>query len=152
MLITTMLIWHGILAVFLLGAITHQFLGVAWPRRPGQTDFVANMRGIRPQVYVQAIIIIYVIEFTLGALLYPTYRVLSRPPLEDLQLTSVIGYFEVKENFAAIVLAMLPAYWYFWKQYPNYPRARAAMATILFVTVWYNFIAGHLVNNARGLL
>ena len=152
MLITTLLIWHGIVAVFLLGAITHQTLGVFWPRRPGQTDFIANARGIRPQLYVQVIIILYVIEFILGSLLYPTYRVLARPPLEDLRILYIIGYFEVKENFAAIVLAMLPAYWYFWKQNPKYPTARAAMTAILFATIWYNFIAGHLVNNARGLL
>jgi hypothetical protein len=76
---------------------------------------------------VQAIIILYVIEFVLGAILYPTYRVLARPPLQDLQLTYVIGLFEVKENFAAIVLAMLPAYWYFWKRFPSTRRTRAAL-------------------------
>jgi hypothetical protein len=152
MFITTLLIIHGIIAVFLLGAITHQTLGVFCPRRPGQTDFVANARGIRPQIYVKPIIILYVIEFTLGSLLYPTYRVLARPPLQDLQLTYVIGLFEVKENFAAIVLAMLPAYWYFWKKHPDYRTTRAAITAILFATIWYNMIAGHLVNNARGLL
>jgi hypothetical protein len=152
MFITTLLIIHGIIAVFLTGAITHQTLGVYWPRRPGQTDFVANARGIRPQIYVKAIIILYVIQFVLGALLYPTYRVLARPPLQDLQLTYVIGLFEVKENFAAIVLAMLPAYWYFWIKAPEYKTARAAITAILFATIWYNFVAGHLVNNARGLL
>ena len=150
--ITFLLILHGIFSVLLLGAVTHQFLGVVWPRRPGQTDFVARARGINPGGYVQAIIILYVIEFILGSLLYPTYRVLARPPLQDLQLTWVIGLFEVKENFAAIVLAMLPAYWYFWKRFPDYKTTRAALTAILFATVWYNMIAGHLVNNARGLL
>lgn len=149
--ITFLLVLHGIFSVFLLGAVTHQFLGVFWPRRPGQSDFVARARGINPGGYVQAIIILYVIEFILGSILYPTYRVLSRPPLQDLQLTWVIGLFEVKENFAAIVLAMLPAYWYFWKRYPDYKTTRAAITAILFVVVWYNMIAGHLVNNARGL-
>jgi len=151
MLVTVMLVLHGIVAVFLLGAITHQTLGVYWPRRAGQTDFVANARGVRPQIYVSPIVILYVIEFTLGALLYPTYRVVARPPLQDLQLTYVIGLFEVKENFAAIVLAMLPAYVYFWAKAPEYKTTRTAIQGILFCTVWYNFVAGHLVNNARGL-
>ena len=44
-------------------AVSHQALGVFWPRRPGQTDFVANARGIRPQVYVEAILVLYVITF-----------------------------------------------------------------------------------------
>jgi membrane-bound metal-dependent hydrolase YbcI (DUF457 family) len=149
--ITLFLVLHGIISVLLLGALTHQFLGVFWPRRPGQTDFVANARGVRPQIYVQTIIILYVIEFTLGALLYPTYRVLARPPLQDLQLTYIIGLFEVKENFAAIMLAMLPAYYYFWKRAPDYKTTRMGMTALLFFTTWYNMIAGHLVNNARGL-
>jgi membrane-bound metal-dependent hydrolase YbcI (DUF457 family) len=151
-MITFLLVLHGIFSVFLLGAVTHQALGVFWPRRPGQTDFVARARGVNPGGYVNAIIILYVIEFALGSILYPTYRVLARPPLQDLQLTYVIGLFEVKENFAAIVLAMLPAYWYFWKKYPDYRTTRAAITAILVAVVWYNMIAGHLVNNARGLL
>ena len=149
--VTTMLVLHGILSVFLLGAITHQTLAVFWPRRPGQTDFVANMRGVRGQIYATPIAIMFLVEFILGALLYPTYRVVSRPPLQDLQLTYIIGLFEVKENFAAIMLAMLPAYIYFWRKGPEAANTRAGITAILFVTTWYNMIAGHLVNNARGL-
>ena len=149
--VTVLLVLHGMLAVFLLGAITHQTLGVFWPRRPGQTDFVANARGIRPQIYAAPIAYMYLAEFILGALIYPTYRVVSRPPLEDLQLTYVIGLFEIKENFAAIMLAGLPAYVYYWKKGPEAANTRAAITAILFLTTWYNFIAGHLVNNARGL-
>jgi len=93
----------------------------------------------------------YVAQFILGALLYPTYRVVARPPLQDLQLTYIIGFFEVKENFAAIMLAMLPAYLYFWKRGPEVASTRAGITAILFLTTWYNFIAGHIVNNARGL-
>lgn len=151
MAITILLILHGMLAVFLLGAITHQALGVFWPRRPGQTDFVANMRGIRVQIYAKPIAYMFVVEFIMGALLYPTYRVVARPPLQDLMLGYVIGFFEVKENFAAIMLMSLPAYLYYWKKAPDYATTRMALTGILFVTTWYNFIAGHLVNNARGL-
>jgi hypothetical protein len=147
---TTILIIHGILAVLLLGAITHQALGVFWPRRPGEKSFLANARGIRPQVYSQAVAYLYLVTFILGALSYPTYRVFVRPPLQDLQLTYAIGLFEVKENFAAIGLAMIPAYWYFWSKAPEYARTRAAMTAIFFGIVWYNFIAGHVLNNLRG--
>ena len=106
MFITFLLILHGIFAVFLIGALTHQTLGVFWPRRPGQTDFVANARGIRPQVYVEGVIVLFVITFILGAWIYPTYRVFVRPPLEDLRILYAIGLFELKENFLAISLAM----------------------------------------------
>ena len=126
-MITFLLIVHGILALFLVGAVTHQALGVFWPRRPGQTDFLANARGIRPQLYVTPIIILFVITFILGAGIYPVYRVYVRPPLEDLRVLYGIGLFEIKENFAAIVLASLPAYWYFWKKTSDYPTTRTAL-------------------------
>jgi len=147
---TFLLILHGICALLLIGAVSHQALGVFWPRRPGQTDFVANARGIRPQIYVVPIMILFVTTFVLGAAIYPVYRVYVRPPLEDLRVLYGIGLFEIKENFAAIVLASLPAYWYFWKRTSDYPTTRAALTAIVFVTVWYNFIAGHILNNLRG--
>ena len=149
-MITALLIIHGVIAVFLIGAITHQTLGTFWPRKPGQTDFVANARGIRPQLYVSTIIILYVVTFFLGAFLYPTYRVFVRPPLQDLQLTYAIGLFEIKENFAAIGLATLPSYWWYWKKTNDYPRTRKALTAIFFGIIWYNFIAGHILNNVRG--
>ena len=149
-MITALLIVHGILAMFLVGAITHQSLGVFWPRRPGQANFVARARGINPQGYVNAILVLYVVTFLLGAYLYPTYRVFVRPPLQDLQLTYAIGLFEVKENFAAICLALLPSYWYFWKKAPEFSTTRRAITAIYFCTIWYNFIAGHILNNVRG--
>ncbi len=150
-MIIVLLILHGALAVFLLGAVTHQFLGVVWPRRPGQTDFVANMRGVRPQVYATAIVFMYVTEFILGSIIYPEYRVVARPPLEELRILYIIGLFEMKENFAAITLAMLPAYWYFWSKAPEARTARIMTTSILFGTVWFALFAGHMVNNARGL-
>jgi hypothetical protein len=149
-MVSALLIIHGVIAVFLIGAITHQTLGVFWPRKPGQTDFVANARGIRPQLYVSAVITLYIVTFFLGAFLYPTYRVFVRPPLQDLQLTYAIGLFEIKENFAAIGLATLPSYWWFWKKTQDYPTTRKALTAIFFGIIWYNFIAGHILNNVRG--
>ena len=147
---TAVLIVHGICAMFLVGAITHQALGVFWPRRPGQSGFVARMRVANSSGYVTAIMVLYVTTFLLGSYIYPIYRVFVRPPLQDLQLTYAIGLFEVKENFAAIVLAMLPSYWYFWRKAPEFPVTRKAITAIMFATIWYNFIAGHILNNVRG--
>jgi hypothetical protein len=149
-MITAVLIIHGVIAVFLIGAITHHFLSVFWPRRPGETDFLARARGVNSKGYVNSIIILYVVTFAIGAILYPTYRVFVRPPLQDLMLTYAIGLFEIKENFAAIGLALLPAYWYFWNKAPEYATTRKALTAIYFFTIWYNFIAGHLLNNVRG--
>ena len=149
-MITALLIIHGVIAVFLIGAISHQAFAVFWPRKPGQTDFVARYRGINAPGYVDTIVILYVVTFFLGAFLYPTYRVYVRPPLQDLMLTYAIGLFEIKENFAAIGLALLPSYWFFWRKTDAFPTTRKALVAIYFVTIWYNFIAGHLLNNVRG--
>lgn len=37
---------HGLLAVVLLGAITHQAIGVWLPARPGARSFVARLRSV----------------------------------------------------------------------------------------------------------
>ena len=52
----------------------------------------------------------------------------------------------------AIALGMLPAYWYFWKRRPENKMARTGTTLLLAFAVWFGFIAGHLVNNVRGLL
>ena len=149
-MVTALLIIHGILAMFLVGAISHQTLGLFWPKRPGQTGFVSRVRVTNSQGYVNAILVLYCMTFVLGAYIYPTYRVFVRPPLQDLQLTYAIGLFEVKENFAAICLALMPSYWYFWKKAPEFATTRRAITAIYFCTIWYNFIAGHILNNVRG--
>jgi hypothetical protein len=127
--------------------VTHQALGVFWPRRPGQTDFLANARGIRPQIYVAPIIVLFVVTFILGATVYPVYRVYVRPPLEDLRVLYGIGLFEIKENFAAIVLAMLPAIGT--EKDLRLSDDAGRFDRDCFVTVWCNFIAGHILNNLR---
>ena len=50
----------------------------------------------------------------------------------------------------AIGLALLPSYWYFWKKAPEFSTTRRALVAIYFFTIWYNFIAGHILNNVRG--
>ena len=145
-----LLIVHGLMAVLLLGALTHQAFAVVWPRRPGQTDFVARFRGVNGAGYTNAIVVLFVATFIMGSIIYTTYRVEVRPPLEAIQDLPTVGLFELKEHFLAMMLAMLPAYWYFWKRRPEERQARTMMTVILALTVWFGFIVGHIVNNARG--
>jgi hypothetical protein len=147
-----LLIFHGIFAVLLLGAITHQMLTTVWPRKPGETNFVARFRGVNGAGYTNAIVVLYVITFIIGGYIYIFYRIQVRPPLEALLDLPTIGVFELKEHFLAIGLGMLPAYWYFWKRRPEDRLARTGLTTVLAFAVWVGFLGGHFVNNVRGIL
>ncbi len=150
---TTLLIFHALLSVALLGAITHQVFG-AW-RRPGGvtgSSFAASFRSVRPPTYTNAVILLYIATSILGDLVYPLYRLEVRTALDDLGFREANGIFEIKEHFAAIGLFMLPAYWLYW-QSPlgaDTASARRWITTILAFFVWWNFLVGHILNNIKG--
>ena len=149
---TTLLIMHGLLAVALLGAITHQAAAVLWPAT-SKSSFISSFRGVAGARYTLANIILYVATGVLGGVVYASYRLAVRPYLESAQLLAINGTFEVKEQFVAIGLGMLPLYWLVWRTPldQKLAPARAAVTTILCFIVWYSFLAGHVLNNVRGL-
>ncbi len=153
-MITTLLLFHGLLAAALIGAITHQTLSMWWAPRAAPRSFFARFRAVNVASYTNAIIIMFVIEvFVGGVLLYPTYRVSSRAVLEQLRLAAPVGMFDLKEHFSTIALGLLPAYWYYWRQSLSTENAniRKFLTTIIAFTVWWNFLVGHFINNLRGL-
>ncbi|MFO0334701.1 MAG: hypothetical protein ACK53C_06640, partial [Pseudomonadota bacterium] len=89
----------------------------------------------------------------LGAVIYPTYRVDVRIPLEEMQLAWAVGVFEVKEHFGGIGLAMLPLYAWCWddRGAPVDRLACAVLTWLLAFIVWFTFVSGHVINNLRGL-
>jgi len=148
----TLLIVHGLLAVALLGAISHQAISVWLPARQGTESFVGRMRSVSASSYVNAVIILYLLTATLGAIIYPIYRLNVRIVLEQMQLHWQNGSFELKEHFVAVGLGLLPAYWYFWRQplEHDHARTRAFVTALLALIVWWSFIVGHILNNVRG--
>ena len=149
---TTLLIIHGLLAVALLGAITHQAVAVWMPVRAKAGNFVTRFRAVPSTSYVAAIIVLYVGTFVMGAWIYTQYRFTSRLALEQLRFFKTVGVFEMKEHVATIGLIVLPAYWAFWRQplADDYTGARKSVTLLLAVIVWANFLIGHIANNARG--
>jgi hypothetical protein len=161
-MITFMLILHGLAAVVLLGGLTHQALAAIWPVRKGTGagggGALANsFRGVNARLYTNTNIVLYLVTFILGGLIYPAYRLAVRTWIENARLWSISGMFEVKEQFLTIGLGMLPLYWLLWRTPadqpldPQFASARAWVTGILCVVVWYSFVAGHIVNNVRGL-
>jgi len=151
-MIVVLLIIHALLAVTLLGAITHQAISVWLPPRKTPGSFVGRVRAVPAASYVNAVVILYVVTATLGAIIYPEYRLSVRVVLQQLSLNVPNGLFELKEHFVAVGLGMLPAYWYFWRQplANDYLRTRAILTSILAFIVWWSFLVGHILNNIRG--
>jgi hypothetical protein len=154
-MIVVLLIVHGLLAVALLGAITHQALSVA-PRRSAAASlsFVGRFSSVDSGAYATAIVVLFVVTAIGGGLLYPQYRLDVRTALEDLQLRSANGVFEIKEHLVAIGLGLLPSYWVFWRAPASSPLAasRRYLTWLLAFVVWWSFLVGHVLNNIKGLL
>jgi hypothetical protein len=149
---TFLLIAHATIAVALLGGITHQAFAACWPaRRKG--GFFSSFRAVAGTSYTNVNIALYLAMITLGASIYPAYRVAVRTYLESARLWSVNGSFEVKEQFVTIGLGMLPLFWLVWRQPLDAQMrvARAATTAILCFIVWYSFLVGHVLVNIRGL-
>ena len=152
-MITTLLIFHGLCAVFMLGALTHQTLSVWWPATAGGAGSVFHsFRAVRATAYANTVVVLYLLTAAMGAILYPTYRIGVRIFFEDLRLSAATGIFELKEHFVAVGLGLLPAYWYFWRQplVAETATARKAITALLALIVWYSFIVGHVVSSIRG--
>ena len=147
-----LLIIHGLLAVALLGAITHQTLGLWLPARPGADSFIARMRSVSTPSYVTAVIVLFIATALLGGIIYPAYRLNVRIVLEQYELHKANGVFELKEHLVAVGMGMLPAYWYLWRQplSEQLARSRKVVTAILAFIVWWGFLVGHILNNIRG--
>ena len=152
MAMIVLLIVHGLLAVALLGAITHQTVSVWWPVRAPAGTFVHRFRAVPSTSYVSAVVVLYLLTAVLGGIIYTHYTISARIVLIQLQIWKPYGLFEMKEHFAAIALGILPAYWYFWQPdaAPPHPRVRAILTALLCFVVWWNFLIGHIINNLRG--
>lgn len=151
MLWVTLLILHGLAAVFLIGAITHQTVSSLW--RPRRRGFVTGFASVQSNFFTDAIVVTYVLTFVLGGWIYTDYRYNVKPLLEDMGLHGRVGFFELKEHALAIGLLILPAYWLYWRRIPREEQqtTRAALTLFMCFCAWLGFLVGHVVNNSRGL-
>jgi hypothetical protein len=151
---TILLIIHGLLAVALLGALTHQAVAVVMPVRQvaGPPGFVTRFRAVTGPAYATAVCILWVLTFIMGSWIYTKYRIYIRIPIEQMGYWKTQGLFDFKEHIASIGLVLLPAYWFFWKNPQNseYDTVRKMVTIYLAIACWFLFIIGHIVNNVRG--
>jgi hypothetical protein len=149
---TLWLFVHLLLALALLGAVTHQAMAVALPVRKPATGIVTRFRAVNAAGYTTSVCVLYVLTFFVGSYIYTQYRTAIRVPLEAAHYYKTGGFFDFKEHVATLGLVLLPAYWVLWKnaQNPDYNNARKGVTLVLAVIVWFLFIVGHVVNNTRG--
>ena len=148
---------HGLLAVALLGAITHQAMSVLMPVRRvagvvGEAGIVTRFRSVQGAGYAAAVCVLWIVIYILGSWIYTKYRMYVRIPIEAQGFWKTQGVFDLKEHVASIGLGLLPIYWFFWKNARNaeYDSARKWLTVVLAAMVWYMFLVGHIVNNVRG--
>jgi hypothetical protein len=144
---------HFVMAVGLLAAVTLQTVTVWMPVRQVAGTFVDRVRTVSPTSYATAIVILYVPTFLMGAWVYIKYRTYVRIPMEQLGHWWTVGSFEFKEHIVSMGMAMLPAYWYFWRQplSAQHDDMRKWLTLFLAVSVWYAFLVGHTANDFRGV-
>jgi hypothetical protein len=118
---TIWLLVHLMLAVFLLGALTHQAVSVMMPVRQvaGPGGFVTRFRAVPAAGYATAVCVLWVLTFIVGSYIYTKYRIYIRIPIEQAGYWNTQGFFDFKEHVATICLTLLPAYWLFWKNAQN---------------------------------
>ena len=150
---TILLIIHGLLAVALLGALTHQAVAVLMPvRQAAVAGFVTRFRAVPAAGYATAVCVLWVLTFFVGSYIYTKYRIYIRVPLEAGHYYKSLGFFDFKEHVATLGLVTLPAYWYFWKNAhnPDYDIARKVVTVLIATMCWFLFLVGHVLNNVRG--
>jgi hypothetical protein len=129
---TALLISHSLIAVALLGALTHQTLATCAPARAGPGSFLGHFCAVPSVAFVNAIVALYAVSAVLGAVVYVYFRVLYVLALaKDVALVTVhptLGIVVLGAQHAqgaAPSLGGIPAiYWYGW-------TATAALAALM---------------------
>src|SRR5580704_9604443 len=152
-MIAFLTILHGLTAIALIGAVTHQ--GFAVWRKAGPAElFINRFRAIPAVRFATSITVLYVLVFALGAYIYPTYVLDVKGSIVDYGMRKTVGLFQIKEHMAVVGLAMLPVYWHYWRSVPLTTAigTRRFLTTFLMLAVWWNLVIGHVLNNLKGLV
>ena len=110
---TILAIVHALLAVALLGALTHQAVAVLAPspgRERMEGGFVTRFRAVSGPSYAGVVCLLWVLAFIMGGWIYLKYRIYVRIPIEQEGFWKTLGSFELKEHLSTIGLGLLPFY------------------------------------------
>ena len=144
---------HFALAVVLLAGVSLQSVAVLTLPARQTIGNVVERAPVPAAAYTTLIVILYVLQALMGAWIYVKYRTYVRIPMEGFRHWWTVGSFEFKEHVVTMGLALLPAYWYFWRepQSDQHATIRKLVTIFLAFTVWYSFVVGHVANDFRGV-
>ena len=152
---TILLIVHGLLAVALLGALSHQAMSVLMPVRQvrGLGGFVTRFRAVQGAGYATAVCVLWIVTFIFGAWIYTKYRMYVRIPIEQAGLLEDAGRVRAegapchhRARAAADLLVLLEER----AQSANTTARANGSPSTLAAMGWFMFLVGHIVNNVRG--
>lgn len=146
-----LLILHSLMAILLLGAMTHNVLLTVpylWKR----------YKKVRlEKLYVKVIFVAYSLTFALGAVVYPNYRYHVRDLYFDKHMPWASHLFDIKEHWAAIGLGLVGVFFLLSLSFdPRQDRERVLLYVFLScaitLTVWFNLIAGLWLTALKGVV
>lgn len=145
-----LLIAHALVAVLLLGSLTHNVLIT--------TNYLRGKFGkIRlEKLYVKVGFVAYLLTFGLGSIIYPNYRYHVRARYFDLHMRWATNIFDIKEHWAGIGLVLFLAFFLLSRRIdPRTDRRFLFFYVFLSVTlasiVWFDFIVGLLLVSYRSI-
>ena len=148
---TALLIIHGLVAVALLGAITHQTLAAWAPAQARPGSFFGRFRAVPPlRTPTPSLFCTRSPRSWAGSSIWTSgghpARTRARRPLAGPWPVRPQGAFHRDRlGLAARLLGVLAA-----TAARRTQRTRAALTTIFAFIVWWGFLIGHVMNNIRG--
>ncbi len=145
-----LLVMHTATAIVLIGAATHHVL-----QMPGM------LRGhVRPRLerlWARVTAIAYCCTYTVGAVLYPTYRYHVRALFLDRHHPMVANLFDIKENLATMALGMaiavgsLAGHLTTDAEDRSLVRVYAGMSIFVAAVVWFDLVSGLVIVSYRSV-
>ena len=104
---TALLIVHGLVAIALLGAISHQTLATWAPAHARPGSFFGRFRAVPSASFANAIVVLYAVSTLLGGIVYLYFRIDIRPELERARQWPALGLIDQKEHLKTKGFALL---------------------------------------------
>lgn len=145
-----LLILHALIAILLLGSMTHHVLIVV-PYLWGKFTKLKLEK-----IYVKVAFVAYLLTFLVGALIYPNYRYHVRAQYFDSHLPWAAQLFDMKEHWAGLGLALFIGFYVISRVIqPQSDRAMlgvyAWLSVTLTVIVWFNVLSGLILVSYRSI-